>query len=382
MKILHVTPVYPPHLGGVEQYVYNLVKCQRVLGNDVYVVTSNLPSNGLSEANVFRLPVLHNFRGDWGEMPICPTIFNTLKHIDFDVIHGHVSSRLFTESLSVCRLFAQKKNPMVLTYHNYGEGLTFADKALAYIHNRTFMRMLLRSADTIIALTKSSKKILSSIFGVNSHKIVVIPPGVDVEKFNPERYSLGAVREKYQIFEENVILFLGRLVEGKGVNRLIKALPIVRKEIPNATLVIAGGGPLRAELQRLSHEMKLDACVKFIGQLKEDDVPQIIHMANAVVLPSLAEVFGVVLIEALSMEKPVVATRVGGICEVICEGETGILVEKECIDELAGAIVLLLSNRELALRMGKRGREIIKKQYDWKVVTRKILEVYERAQIN
>ena len=387
MKILHVTPVYPPHLGGVEQYVYNLVKRQRSLGHNVRVITSNLSSNNLSEANVFRLPVLYNFKGDWGEMPICPTIFSALKHIDCDVIHGHISSRFFTESIPIYSLFAQKKGPVVLSHHYSSGGLTFVRKALAYVHDLTFTRMLLRSADAIIALTESSKKILSSIFAVSSDKIEVIPPGIDVEKFNPKRYSPEAAREKYQIFEENIVLYMGRLIKCKGVDYLIKALPIVRKEIPNTTLVIAGDGPLRMRLQRLSHEVDIDQFVKFIGQIKHDDIPKVISMANAVVLPSLAEVFGVVLIEAMSMEKPVVATRIAGLCEAVMQApcevasecETGISVEKGSEDELAKAIVLLLSDRKLALRMGKRGRELVKKRYDWRIVAPRILEVYKRV---
>jgi len=387
MKILHVTPVYPPHVGGTEGYVYNLVKHERILGNDVRVITSHLSDNNRSEAGVFRLPVLYNFKGDWGEMPICPTIFSALKHINCDVIHGHICSRFFVESVPINRLFRKKKTPFVLTYHYYAGGSNRTMKTLTYLHDLTFMRMLLRTADTIIAITESNKQILSNVFGVDSNKIVVIPPGIEMELFSPERFSPQSVKKKYQIFDENIIMNIGRLAEGKGVNYLIEALQTIHEEIPDAALVIVGDGPYRTKLQKLAHEKKLDPFVRFIGQIEAEDVPEIISIADVVVLPSVAEMFGVVLIEALSMAKPVIATRLEGICETICRDprkgsakcETGILFEKGNIGQLANAITELLSDKKMATRMGTRGRELVKEKYDWNIITPKILQIYEKT---
>jgi len=249
------------------------------------------------------------------------------------------------------------------------------------------MRMLLRTADTIIAITESNKQILSNVFGVDSNKIVVIPPGIEMELFSPERFSPQSVKKKYQIFDENIIMNIGRLAEGKGVNYLIEALQTIHEEIPDAALVIVGDGPYRTKLQKLAHEKKLDPFVRFIGQIEAEDVPEIISIADVVVLPSVAEMFGVVLIEALSMAKPVIATRLEGICETICRDprkgsakcETGILFEKGNIGQLANAITELLSDKKMATRMGTRGRELVKEKYDWNIITPKILQIYEKT---
>jgi glycosyltransferase involved in cell wall biosynthesis len=377
MRILHVTNAYPPHFGGTENYVFNLADKQRFLGNVVCIITSRLPSNCSSDENVTRLPVLYDFKGAWGELPICPTVFRALKQADFEITHGHAPSRLFLESALFMKCLAKKKKPFIVTYHLHNEGLTNSERIAWNIHNQLVMSRILSNADKIIVLTEKYKTLVKDVFHVNQQKIEVVPPGVDDETFDPKKYKTEEIRKRFEIREENIIVFIGRLTIMKGISYLIQALPTVLSAVPDTSLVIIGDGVLANELRALSRRLGIDSHIRFMGSVPDKDLPQILSLASVVVLPSITEGFGLVLLEAMSMEKAVVATRVGGIQDVVIDGKTGFLVEKRNVDELAEAILGVLSDQELAKSMGDFGRKLVREKYNWTIIAKKILEIYE-----
>lgn len=374
MKILHATGFYPPYVGGEERHVYNLVKEQQLLGHDVHVITSNFPPQNQSEKNVTRLPILAKPK----LVPICPTVFRALRENKSDIIHVHTPPRFFPESIAFYKLF-EKGAPLITTYHLHNEGLDSISRAVWNVHNRLVMRWVFENTKRVIVLTEKYKTLVSSEFKTNPEKIQVIPNGVDDKIFNPRNYQTKSSRSEFSIFEENVILFIGRLVKEKGVDYLLKAMQVVKRHTNDVILVIVGTGQHESYLRSLCQKLDLYRNVRFMGKLSDDDIPKILSSADLLVLPSLTEGLPTVLLEAMAMEKPTVATDAGGNPEVVLNEKTGFVVERRNVTKMADAIISILSDKKRARSMGQLGRKLIVDKYSWEIVARKVLEVYEEA---
>ncbi|MCP8309558.1 MAG: glycosyltransferase family 4 protein, partial [archaeon] len=215
--------------------------------------------------------------------------------------------------------------------------------------------------------------------GVDEAKISYIPPCVDVDVFRPEKSN---VKEMRGLSDNQVILFVGRLVRQKGLEYLIKSLPQIIKTVPKAMLVVVGDGPFKAELIRLSQELGVTKHVRFLGTYPYDRIQEVYQMADVVVLPSIptkvwSEQFGYVLIEAMACGKAVVGTRIGAIPEIIIDDVNGYLVPPYSSDSLALSISKLLLDPDKAKDMGKRGREMVIKKFSSSVVTGILSQFYK-----
>jgi glycogen(starch) synthase len=158
----------------------------------------------------------------------------------------------------------------------------------------------------------------------------------------------------------------GRLVADKGFDVALRAFAIVRQRHPKACMTIAGDGPARADLERLAAMLGLTACVGFVGVVPPDAVPKLLNEATVVIVPSRwDEPFGLVALEAALMERPVVATRVGGLVEAVEDEVTGLLVSKDDPDALAAAVLALLDDAPRADAMGQAGRARARDLFAW-----------------
>ena len=175
------------------------------------------------------------------------------------------------------------------------------------------------------------------------------------------------------------MLFVGRLIPRKGLQFLVNAAKTTVKERNRVLFVIVGNGPLRRDLT--SHIIRLDLSenFRFLGDVKESLLPSLYNCADVFVFPSLQEGQGIALLEAQASAKPVVAFNVGGVREAVHEGVTGLLVERGNSDDLAEAILRLLSDATMRLRMGAGGREFVLANYTWDVCAQKMLKVYWEA---
>jgi glycosyltransferase involved in cell wall biosynthesis len=150
-----------------------------------------------------------------------------------------------------------------------------------------------------------------------------------------------------------------------GPEYLIRAMEVVVREYPQTRLLMAGSGPLRSSLEALTQQLGLTRTISFLGAVEHRQVPEILKNVDIFVMPSIQEEFGVAAVEAQAMEIPVVATRVGGVPEVVSDGETGILVEPGNSGQLAQAILTLIENPALRRQMGERGRRHVLDNYRW-----------------
>ena len=241
-------------------------------------------------------------------------------------------------------------------------------------------------ADMVVTVSYAMKDELVQL-GFPKDKIKVSYNGVDPQKYNPANVSnegIKRIRAKYGIKDDELmILFLGRLVNVKGVDKLIMSLPHVLRQIPKAKLVIVGVGDLQEYLSNLTRTMRLDEYVKFCFDFIPEE-ERILHYAacDLAVFPSYYEPFGIVALEAMSMEKPVVvgAGGVSGMREiVICCGEEqcGYHIDPNNPSDIAWGVTSALESPERRKWLGKNGRKRVLAEFTWGKIAQHTIELYE-----
>jgi glycogen(starch) synthase len=286
---------------------------------------------------------------------------------DADLLHAHVG-----EDLAVVPIAASAARrcgiPLVLTIH------CSLEHTLRWVDVRTLMLKLLGApierwgehrAAAVITLTERLRSLLVS-GGLEAAKVRVIPSGVE-----PHLFSVSGPRPLREL-EGPRILFVGRLVAAKGVSVLLAAVERLRTR---AHLIYVGDGPKRATLERDVRERRLEDRVHVTGYVPHDRVPSLLVSANVLVLPSLYEEMGSILIEAMEAGVPIVASRTGGIGDVVRDGENGLLVKPGAVGELSAAIDRVLEDRPLANRLRLAGRTRAA-QFHWDALALRVLDVY------
>jgi len=226
-------------------------------------------------------------------------------------------------------------------------------------------RNLAQNCHRVIAPTEKEKRALIRHYGASSQKISVVPCGVNLEHFK----IIGKEQAKHQLGLDNdrIILFVGRIDPLKGIDNLIKALPFLR-HIPKLRLVIIGGGEHSQseieQLQKLAGNLEVQNSVAFLGLIKHEQLPYFYSAADACVVPSYYESFGLVALESLACGTPVVATDVGNHASLIRQGETGYVIEDSDPRRLADKIALLLSCPDSGTRSAQSIRATVSK-FSW-----------------
>lgn len=229
-------------------------------------------------------------------------------------------------------------------------------------------RFTQKNIDHFIAVSNDLKNKIN-----NPKKTTVIPPGLDLKKFKPSLPSLQ-LKKELGITDE-CLLFVGRLVKSKGVEYLIKALPKVNKTFPNAKLLIIGDGPEKDDLKKLADKLKLNKNIIFLGNKKNNQLPAFYNLADVLVGPSINEGFGIVFLEALACGTPVIASDIGGIKDIIKEGQAGVMVKPKDCEALADEIIKLLSNKEKIKKINQTAPEFVK-NFNWQNNIKKHLQIY------
>lgn len=202
-----------------------------------------------------------------------------------------------------------------------------------------------------------------------------LTPGVDEKHFHPG-IDASNLKEKLGIGERPVIVVVGRLVHRKGQDRLIEALPLIHQEVPRATLLICGEGPLRGELEKKVVELHLEKDVFFAGRVSWEELPLYISAGDLFAMPSRnrlggleVEGLGIVYLEASACGLPVIAGNSGGAPDAVLEGESGFVVDGTSALEISRRAIQLLQNPELRARMGARGRLWVEEKWRWDQVS-------------
>ncbi|MDY6972820.1 MAG: glycosyltransferase family 4 protein, partial [Thermodesulfobacteriota bacterium] len=294
-----------------------------------------------------------------------------LKRNFYHIIHTHNSKAGF-----VGRLAARLAGIPIIVHTVHGFSFHDQEPLCRRILFRNLERLASHWCDKMIFISQPLIDWALKERVVGKEKIVKIYSGIELDHFRPlTRDRAKAIRKRWRLSEDEAVIgIVSKLWEGKGHLPLIRAFSEIRKENKKTRLVIVGEGPLHKELTTLVREFGLEEAVLFTGF--QEDVSEIVSTFNVGVLPSFFEGMGRVLLEIMAMEKPIVATRVGGIPDLIKHGVNGLLVSPGDERELANAIRMLLGDRLLAVKMGAAGRRRISEEFSADFMVESIEMVY------
>ena len=313
--------------------------------------------------------------------------FANTKQINYDLIHSHY----WLSGLAGEILKQHWDVPMLQMFHTLGKikqriGRTEEEREGDY-RIKGEMRVL-ESADLTIAATDAEHSQLVDLYNVPSDKINVIPPGVDTHHFYP--IPSDEAKEAIGISpNEKMALFVGRIEPLKGVDTLLRAMAVLKKNCRSFVcpdyLIVIGGDPggdeeklsdEMARLQGLSCNLELGDMVIFLGKRGQDTLPYYYSAAEVVVMPSHYESFGMVALEAMACGTPVIASRVGGLAHLVRDGETGFNVPAQDPEALAEKLRSLFINHDMRAAFGARAAAYAK-GFSWEIITKQVKDVYQ-----
>ena len=381
MKILMLTWEYPPRVvGGISRVVYDLSHRLIKDGHEVTVVTyrdGEVPyyedDKGVKVYRVDNYMIQPNNFIDW----ILQLNFNMVERASqiiaeqgkFDVIHAHDwlvanAAKTLKHSFDI---------PIVATIHatEAGRNSGIREPNQKYINDTEWM--LTYEANEVIVNSNYMKSEVQRLFGLPFEKINVVPNGVNLNKFTgmDRDYSF---RRKYAMDNEKIILFMGRLVYEKGVQNLIAAMPKVLASYHDAKLVIAGKGGMLDELKAQADYLGISNKVYFAGYMNGKDVERMYKAADISVFPSTYEPFGIVALEGMLAERPIVVSDAGGLGEIVEHRVTGMKSYCGNPNSIADSILELLFNPELCDNIVK-----VKENYNWQKIAQDTHFTYQKA---
>lgn len=236
----------------------------------------------------------------------------------------------------------------------------------------------LGAADAVVAVSRSAATRLSELGSVRPTRIDVIPNGIDTARFDPAANAApgGALRRELGVGEGSPVVLMPALLRpGKGHDVLFEAVPRVRDRVPGATFLLAGAGELEWALERRAEPLR--GAVRLLGY--RDDIPALMAAADVVCLPSRSEALPTVLLEAAAAGRPAVASRVGGIPEVVEDGRTGLLVASSNPGELAEALTVLLREPSRRGELGRAALEKARREFTLESQVRRTAAVWQRV---
>jgi glycosyltransferase involved in cell wall biosynthesis len=391
MRILHVVTAFPRGPDDViVPWLVELLKRLRVAGHEVEVFTSSY--RGAPDQVVSGIPV-HRFRyfpRRWERltheeaapdrmrraflyrvMAVCFVVagmvaaWRLCRRQRYDVIHVH-----WPFPLALFGWAAQRARPAALVTTFYGVELRWVKTAMPVL--KGFLKWAARRSDRVVAI--------SSYTADELRELVHVP--IEVIPYTTSLPAPPAPRaERRSAAGPFTVLFVGRLVERKGVSHLVEAVSLLRSGV-DVRLVIVGDGPERARIEARVREQRLDGRVVVRGRVSEAELQAAYAAADAFVLPAVmdrrgdTEGLGVVLLEAMNHRVPVIASAIGGITDIVEDGVSGLLVPPGDATALAAALERLARAPDLSVSLGDAGYRRLHERFSWEAITRRWVEVY------
>lgn len=389
MKILYITTAYPRTESDViTPWLAETIIRLRKIGHDVRVFTSSY--RGLRNQTIAGVPVyrFRYFAKRWEDLThdemtmdrikrgmrykfllasylACGTVaaWRFCRRERFDVIHVHWP---LPHSLFGCAASRASDAPVVISFH--GAELMAVNNVVQLA--KPFLRWAIRTADAVTANSTHTVKAIRQIY---DRSVTIVPFGSAAGDC-PEVQQSSGDGQKH-------LLFVGRLVERKGIEYLIEAMEALTRQLP-VRLDIIGSGPEEPRLRELAERRGLQQHVIFHGRVSQEELARKYRECDAFVLPAIidsrgdTEGLGVVIIEAMSYGRPVVASGVGGIVDLVIDERTGLLVPQKDSPALARAISRVLTDPALAQRLNRAGYDHIQKNYSWPAIIKRLDGVY------
>ncbi|MGA2090331.1 MAG: glycogen synthase [Endomicrobiales bacterium] len=406
MRIGILTNEYPPNVYGgagvhVEYLTRELIKLDNG-ENFVKVFCFGTQKEDTPHLSVKGVSSVYDFpTKDPRQKKFLETLFKNIvmsgQLDDIDIAHCHTWYSHFAGLLAKQLL----QIPLVLTTHSLEPHRPWKAEQLgcAYYGSSWIERTAYENADGVIAVSESMKKDVIDLYNVPESKIRVIHNGVDIDHYKPTFDT--RVLDKCGIDKEiPFILFVGRITRQKGIFHLVNAIKFIQ---PGYQIVLCAGSPdtpeIGKEMQEKVEKAKRDSTNKIVWiseTLSKEDIITLYSQASVFVCPSVYEPFGIINLEAMACETPVVASSVGGIPEVVVPGETGLLVPFEPMNtrdaepadpvkfarDLASAINSLVSSPEKLKYMGAKSRQRVIDNFSWTRIAAKTTDFYKHILLN
>lgn len=377
---------FPPKVvGGLGRHVYDLSAALTAHDIDVTVVTmdpgdgspAHEKINGVQVHRVKPYPVAAPSFLTWVmqmNMALMEKSAGLLNEESIDVIHAHDWLAGFCGKA----LKHTYRIPLLATIHatEYGRNNGLHNDEQRFISDVEWW--LTYESWRVICCSNFMLGELQRLFQLPSDKLQVIFNGVHPEIFQVDKPDPG-VRRRYAAADEQLIFYIGRLVNEKGVQVLLDAAPLILKGHPKAKFVIAGEGPSKEGLMEQARQLGIDARVYFTGYVDDYTRNHLYRSAAAAVFPSLYEPFGIVALEAMAANTPLVVADTGGLGEIVTHEVSGLKCYPGSPSSLADQVNRILSQPALADNLRKAGRALVMDSYTWSEIARKTKGVYREV---
>jgi 1,2-diacylglycerol 3-alpha-glucosyltransferase len=378
LKVGMLVDTYLPVIGGAEIHVLELSRALRTAGHTPLICTATKPDPEISsdEFPVSRIPALQ-YAGwmTWLRLPFAlPRLIRFIRGVD--IVHCHYTFFMSMLGTGLGRLLGKRT---AVTLHGLGT-LDSSVGSSPIMH--FFRKASLKWAEVVIATSEEMRTV--ALRFVADEKIVIIPNGVDTSNFTPQPKMNP---------KEFVILTMRRLAPKNGVQYLVEAAPAVIAALPQASFWVAGEGKLEATIRQRVAELGLENHFRFIGMVPHAQTASYYRQADVVVFPSSAESTSLACLEAMAMEKAIVASNLTAYQDMLGDGQRGLLVKlfdrvesdynapaclpEERIQALAEAILRLAGDPDLRRELGNKAREFVIEQYDWSRIAAQTVRAYQ-----
>ncbi len=372
---------------GVDIFIHEQAREMVKQGLKVHVITAGNNDDSPREETIEGVHVHRVMNGNFKPARLFSFVFAVkvmriaaqLNKIEkFDVVHSQFADHAGFAGAITSRIL---RRPLVLTVHGYD---VYYSKELGYgigttWLGRIYVSFILKSTDKIYPVSNALKKQCITKWYINPKKLEVLHNGFCIQGL-PEEDDLNRFKSILNIDDKKVILSVSSLIKRKGQQNIIRALPAVIKEVPDAVFILVGEGPYLPELEQLIKELRLKSYVRMTKRFVDrSELPMFLSICDVFVLVSVLESFGIVYLEALALGKPVIGSRGEGDEDFIVDSENGFLVDPANTDELAEKIVALLQDKSLRISMGEKGKKAVTEDYLWKHNVEKLVGMYEEV---
>lgn len=374
-RTLVVTNDFPPRAGGIQAFVHNVLLHQDP--ESVVVYAPKWKRDAAFDAEQPFPVIRHNTSLMLPE----PLVLNRAKQIaaEYDctrVLFGAAAPL----GLLASRLRTQGMGPIVAMTHGHEAAWAGTPGA------RQVLRSIGSSVDTVTYLGEYTRsRIASALTMPAASRMRRLVPGVDVDAFHPSVRDRGNdLRARLGLADRPVVVVVSRLMPRKGQDTLIRALPTIQRSVPDAALLIVGGGPYRSTLENLVAEMDMADSVVLTGTVPWEELPAHYAAGDVFAMPCRTrnrgwdvEGLGIVYLEAGAIGLPVIAGNSGGAPDAVLDGQTGYVVDGRSVAQVAQRVIELLDDPRLAARMGQRGRQWVEQQWTWPIVSRRLTDLLD-----